>query len=574
MLILADRIDVLSELEKELKGLYNYELCTFQSAKKLDLSSFDAVLIDECIHPGSYILLPDGSSKTIAKVYKDKEPYVLTVDNGKLVKGKVLRHIKNKIRGRKILRIKVKNKHGRYSTMSCTDNHGIFTTNGKIRADKLNIGDEVYYVYGRKEKQKFIRGNVNRIKKQKNVSLGAKNSKWRGGRVLCGEIGSQYYYLTKSGLLHNLELLEDLSSISELQIKNYIELWYDKLPNRIREHRLIMSLHRGRLLFKKEHIHHMDNNKLNNYINNLSIVDKLNHCKFHNTKRNKKYDSLNYETAKIISIEENKIKSNHVYNLEIEKTNKYFAGDILVSNCSSVGANTFYKIVTGCINAKIRIGFSATPKRSDGKDYYIEASIGNVIISVEQDELIRRGISVKPKIYLIPFRVDFTDGHGYSKSEDLLVNKKERNKIIVDLCKDKHEVVVLYKKHKHGELLHKLIPDSVYLDGRDKKSKRDKIKKDFISGKIKVLLASNIFDKGINLPNIKVLILAWGGRSPSGLIQKIGRAVRNCDGKNSVDIYCFAELGDKYFNKHTKIRIDELIDEGYDVETYKPGVIK
>ena len=173
------------------------------------------------------------------------------------------------------------------------------------------------------------------------------------------------------------------------------------------------------------------------------------------------------------------------------------------------------------------------------------------------------------KLYLIPFKVDFLEGHSYQKAEDLLINNNKRNQIIANLCKDKHEVVILFRKYEHGDKLHKLIPGSVYLDGRDSRDKRDKIKKDFVSGKIKVLLSSNIFDKGVNLKNIKTLILAWAGKSPFGLTQKIGRAVRNCKDKDSVDIFCFAESGNKYFDNHTKIRIDELVNENYDVEIYK-----
>jgi superfamily II DNA or RNA helicase len=242
---------------------------------------------------------------------------------------------------------------------------------------------------------------------------------------------------------------------------------------------------------------------------------------------------------------------------------------VLVDEVQTVAANTFYKIVNSCINANIRLGFSATPKRSDGKDYYIEATVGKPIIKVKQSELIERGISTKPKIYLIPYKVDFIDNVSYSKAEDMLINDKTRNQMIADLCKDRHEVMILFRRIDHGKLLHNLIPGSVYIDGNDNKSKRDKTKKDFKEGKIKVLLSSNIFDTGINLNNIKTLILAWAGKSPFGLTQKIGRALRNCKGKDSVDVFCFAEVGNKYFEQHTNIRIDELIKEGYDVKTYK-----
>ncbi len=242
---------------------------------------------------------------------------------------------------------------------------------------------------------------------------------------------------------------------------------------------------------------------------------------------------------------------------------------ILVDETQTVAANTFYKIINGCTNANLRLGFSATPYRSDGKDYYIEAAVGTPIIQIKQSELIKRGISVKPKIYLIPFKVDFIDDTEYTKSEDMLINSKTRNNIIANLCKNKNEVMILFRRYQHGELLQNLIPNSVYVDGKDSKAKRDKIKKDFISGKIKVLLSSNILDTGVNLPNIKTLILAWAGKNEHGLIQKIGRALRSSKNKVTVDIFTFYESGNKYFDKHSEIRLDTLIKEGYEVEIYK-----
>ena len=47
----------------------------------------------------------------------------------------------------------------------------------------------------------------------------------------------------------------------------------------IKKHRLIMEQHLGRYLQPKEHIHHKDNNRLNNNISNLEIVNRSQHSK-------------------------------------------------------------------------------------------------------------------------------------------------------------------------------------------------------------------------------------------------------------------------------------------------------
>ncbi len=243
-------------------------------------------------------------------------------------------------------------------------------------------------------------------------------------------------------------------------------------------------------------------------------------------------------------------------------------GGVLVDECSSVAAQTFYNVVGECVNANIRIGFSATPERSDGKDYLIEAAVGQPISEIEQIELVKRGISVKPKIFVIPFKVSHFGG-GYASVEEMLVYSTDRNNIVSKLAKGKKQVVILFRRIIHGKLIHGMIPNSVYVDGTFAQSKREKIKQDFIDGKTDCLVSSNIFDTGVNLPNMRTLILAWAGKSPHGLIQKIGRAVRVSKGKTGVDIFCFGEMGNNYFDNHTKIRIGKLVDDGYDVEIYK-----
>jgi superfamily II DNA or RNA helicase len=243
-------------------------------------------------------------------------------------------------------------------------------------------------------------------------------------------------------------------------------------------------------------------------------------------------------------------------------------GGVLVDECSSVAAATFSKVVGECDNAYIRIGFSATPERSDGKEYMIEAAVGQPIAEIGQQELVKRGISVKPKIYVIPFKVTGFGG-GYKDVEDLLIHNTARNEIIADLARGKGQVVILFRRIEHGKLIHGLLPGSVYVDGQFPQARREQIKQDFIDGKTNILISSNIFDTGVNLPNMTTLILAWSGKSPHGLVQKIGRAVRTCKGKAGVDIWCFGEMGNSYLDKHTKIRIGKLVDDGYDVEIYK-----
>lgn len=68
--------------------------------------------------------------------------------------------------------------------------------------------------------------------------------------------------------------------------QGYIEVWKPEHPNAnkkgyILEHRLVMSEYIGRALLENEDVHHKDKNKGNNDINNLQLMTRSEHTKYH-----------------------------------------------------------------------------------------------------------------------------------------------------------------------------------------------------------------------------------------------------------------------------------------------------
>ena len=67
-----------------------------------------------------------------------------------------------------------------------------------------------------------------------------------------------------------------------------------------------------------------------------------------------------------------------------------------------VPSETIYMIAMHC-NAPVRIGASATPKRTDGADLKIWATCGEIKSTITANELIKRGILAKPEfVFLTP----------------------------------------------------------------------------------------------------------------------------------------------------------------------------
>ena len=94
-----------------------------------------------------------------------------------------------------------------------------------------------------------------------------------------------------------------------------------------------------------------------------------------------------------------------------------------------------------------------------------------------------------------------------------------------------------------------------YLDGKKTTKQRldaiDSIK----SGELDVLVASKIFDQGIDIPQLDALILAGSGKSSGRALQRIGRVIRGNEGKDKAIVVDFFDNA-KYLRDHSERRIE------------------
>ena len=79
------------------------------------------------------------------------------------------------------------------------------------------------------------------------------------------------------------------------------------------------------------------------------------------------------------------------------------------------------------------------------------------------------------------------------------------------------------------------------------------IRDDFDKGKVDLILASTVYDQGINLPGLDALILAGGGKSTAKALQRVGRVIRGNAGKtNAIIIDTFDQT--HFLRKHSYAR--------------------
>ena len=207
-------------------------------------------------------------------------------------------------------------------------------------------------------------------------------------------------------------------------------------------------------------------------------------------------------------------------------------------------------------------GMSASPFRDDGKDMLIEAILGPQICHISASYLIKRDYLAKPYInfYKVPRFGEKLPKNFHTISKKYILENDIRNKMIVngvdELIGLNYQPLVLYDKIKHGKVLFDSLSKNIpctLLSGDDSTDVRKQAKEDIETGKIKCIIASKIFDIGVDLPSLSGLIIANGGKSSVRAYQRIGRVIRKYKNKKKAAVIEFFDQA-HYLRQHSKTR--------------------
>lgn len=287
---------------------------------------------------------------------------------------------------------------------------------------------------------------------------------------------------------------------------------------------------------------------------------------------------FNHE-GQIIGIKKYSAKrSNYVYNLEVEDNHNYFAEGILVSNCHHIAAKTWEKCLKLCENSYYKYGLSATPLlRDDINNMLVRGLLGDEIISITNQELIKTGISALPSVFLLTIsgpRIPayYTFDQAY---DDGILNNGPRNQLIISSAKRflgrNKSVFILVWRIKHGQILKELFASEnievEFISGEEKTTYIQDVLSRFKSRDLKCVISSTISDEGLDIPEMDVLILGVGFKAPLKTIQRVGRGLRRkTTGENVVSIIDFMDMHNrKYLYKHSFDRLKEYVKMGIEI---------
>jgi len=237
---------------------------------------------------------------------------------------------------------------------------------------------------------------------------------------------------------------------------------------------------------------------------------------------------------------------------------------MFIDECQYAASETVQLLHRQSQCARHRFLFSGTPWRDGGDDLLIEAVGGPKIYDLNATTLIRNGWLVQPKIYFLDVPTIRGVGKTYQEVyKNFVVENEVRNDLIVKsvhrLIEKNRKVLVLVTKIAHGKHLESLLEKDLRvssLDGSNKTADRIGTIQDMKDGKLDVLIASKIFDQGIDIPELDALVLAGSGKSSARALQRVGRVIRRGkEGSNKKDAIVVDFFDNcKYLRDHTHVR--------------------
>ena len=235
---------------------------------------------------------------------------------------------------------------------------------------------------------------------------------------------------------------------------------------------------------------------------------------------------------------------------------KYFARDyfdyIVVDEFHHAVSNNYNKIIN-YFTPKFLLGLTATPERLDSKDVFALCDY-NMVYEVRLKDAINKGWLVPFKYYgIYDETVNYEDiDYKYGKYDDkqleeaLMLNK--RGELILNhyqkynsqrargFCSSRHHAEYMAKVFNEN----KVSAAAVYSGERGEYSEeRDIALAKLTSGELKVIFSVDMFNEGLDVPQIDMVMFLRPTQSPTIFLQQLGRGLRKAKDKKCLNVLDF-----------------------------------
>ena len=256
-------------------------------------------------------------------------------------------------------------------------------------------------------------------------------------------------------------------------------------------------------------------------------------------------------------------------------------------------AQSLTSILTGCVNAKYRVGLTGTLDGTKTHKLVLEGLFGPVKKVITTKELIDKNQLAQFEIKCLVLKhteqeAKATKAMTYPEEIDYLISHNARNKFIKNLAVSlgKNTLVLFQMVDKHGKILYDMIKDTekignrkvFFVHGGTETADREDIRRIMEIENDAIVVASfGTFSTGINIRNLHNIIFASPSKSRIRNLQSIGRGLRQSEGKEIATLYDISD--DLRIGKHMNFTLKHFVErtkiyneEKFPFKIYKIGL--
>ena len=165
-----------------------------------------------------------------------------------------------------------------------------------------------------------------------------------------------------------------------------------------------------------------------------------------------------------------------------------------------------------------------------------------------------------------------------------IVEDPYRTKAIAEFVRDLYDKdssapgIVFVRHKRHADLLAEAISAKLGLrvpaiNSNVKQETRTRYAKDLQAGRLFVAVCTDVWATGIDIPNIRWVLMAGAGKAPIGLKQRVGRATRLSDAKPEYVVYDWQDLlpGNPAYAEQARTREEHYDTAGFSVRGKPPS---
>ena len=254
---------------------------------------------------------------------------------------------------------------------------------------------------------------------------------------------------------------------------------------------------------------------------------------------------------------------------------------------STIDKGNTFVAVADQFDAPYRWGLTATPfMRAQYDNLLLEGVTGTSLYKIGYPELVKLGFLTPIRVLVkhvpgdLGIKMDWKKGRSNKaraahwrlvQTEGIKINTPRTELIVDEIEKGPWPLIILSNTIEQAEYIqhryaHRGLGDLPLISGQDSSDDREAAIRQLEDGTLGALIATTIFDEGVDIPELRKLIFASGGKSAVKMVQRPGRGSRLADGKVETVIIDFNDKHDKKLNEHFKEREQVYNEQGFEVQ--------